>query len=718
MRQVFLNKGAIALKEVCEPVLNDYSVLISVYHSLIIPETENPIITESKNESFFKEIPEKIKKIFNSISTKNVEGLTSFVKKSFYGEIKSLGHSCSGKVIATGKKVTRFRPGDFVACAGNGFANHADIVSVPENFVVKVNNKSLLQEASFIAIGGLAFDNIRKAQLQIGDVVCVVGFDLLGQLTAQIAKLSGCKVIGIDTNEYHLKVARDLGITTTLNPKTENLEQEISYLTNHNGADCTIITKPLDQILQQAINFAKKQGRIVLSQYKKTFDVNHSQLYCKEINIINIPSTLQDELFLSEKQYFQSEPYSYIPAEASKSLEAFISLLENNLISTKSLISHKLSVDKSYEAYQTINKKDVLGVMLNFLPKPEKQPAETASNASSAQSFIPARKDDLRVGIIGAGSFTKNTLLPILSKIKNTSIEVAADKNIIRSLNISNVYGAKKTVIKEEDLFHDENVNVVFINSPHRMHSKQAIAALGEGKAVFLEKPMATSLIQLDELYSFLQNNKNAQFCVDYNRSLAPFIKKTKAAIEKRTSPLMLSYRINTGFLPKEQWLQRQMGSGRLIGEACHIFELFLYLVDSQPIAISVESLKPTSNYLFPTDNFTAQISFTDGSICTLLYTTIGHVGSGKERMELFYDSKTIVMDDYISLEGYGLPLSFNENVKRPNTGQEALINKFLRAVKQPVYTPPINISRLTQATEITLIVDELALKGGGEKTL
>lgn len=713
MRQVFLNKGAIALKEVCEPALNDHSMLISVYHSLIIPETEQSVIAKSEKESLLKNIPDKIRMIFNSISTKNIEGVTDFIKKVYYGEIKSLGHSCSGRVIAVGKKVTQFRPGDYVACAGNGFANHADVICVPEIFAVKIKNKSLLQEASFVAIGGLAFDNIKKAQLQIGQTVCVVGLDILGQLTAQIAKLSGCKVIGIDTNEFYLAKAQELGITTILNPKSENIEQEISYLTNHVGADCTIITKPIDHILQQAVNFSKQQGRIVLSQYKKPINLNYNQLYLKEINIVNIPSTLKDELLLSQQQFEPNESFSTVIPEHCKSLAVFINLLEDGLITTKPLISHTLSINNVEEAYKDIHKKNVLGLLLNFLPK-----LDTPKLNGVSTSFIPAKKDVLSIGIVGASAFTQNILMPILSKIKNINIETAADKNIVKALNIAQVYGARKTIINEEELFNDNNVNVVFINSPHRLHCDQAINAMEKGKAVFLEKPMATDLDQLNTLYTYLQKNKNAQFCVDYNRSFAPFIKKIHAQTKMRTSPLIISYRINVGFIAKEQWLQRQMGSGRLIGEACHIFEMFLHLVDAQPIAVSVESLKPTNNYLFPTDNFTAQISFSDGSICTLLYTSLGNVGMGKERMEVYFDSKTIIMDDYVSLEGYGLPFSFNENVKQPNKGDEALINNFLRSIKQDVYVPAISIERLNQATELTLIIDQLALKGGGEQIL
>lgn len=715
MRQVFLNKGAIALKEVCQPALNDHSMLISVYHSLIIPETEQSIISASQKEKILKNIPEKIRLIFNSISTKNIEGLTDIIRNSFYGNIKSLGHSCSGKVIAVGSKVTQFRPGDYVACAGNGFANHADIVCIPENFAVKLKNKSLLQQASFVTIGGLAFDNIKKAQLQIGQTVCIVGLDLLGQLTAQIAKLSGCKVIGIDTNEFHLKKAIELGITTVLNPKSENIEQQISYLTHHAGADCTIITKHINQTLQQAINFSKHQGRIVLSQYKKPINLNYDQLYLKEINIVSIPSTMEDELFLAQQQFDTQQNIPASVQEHCKSLTTFINLLEDGLISTKPLISHALSINDVEQAYDMVENKDVLGMLLNFLPKPD---ITKNTPTTTSIGYLPAKKDSLRVGILGADSYTKNSLMPVLSKIKGLQIETAVDKNIVKSLNIAQVYGARKTTINEQELFDDDNINVVFMNTLDRSYCQKAINAMDKGKAVFLEKPMAIDLDQLNILSNYLHKNPFAQFCVDYNRSFAPFIKKISAYTKLRTSPLIVAYRINVGFIAKEQWLQRQMGAGRLIGEACHIFEMFLHLVDAQPIAVSVESLKPTNSYLFPTDNFTAQISFSDGSICTLLYTSLGHVGMGKERMEIYFDSKTIIMDDYVSLEGFGLPFSFNENVKQPNTGHENLINSFLQAIKQDVYHAPITTNRLILATELTLIVDKLALQGGGEQTL
>lgn len=716
MRQVFLHKGAIALKEVCEPALNDHSMLVSVYHSLIIPETEQATIASSQQERLLQNIPEKIRHIFNSISTKNIEGITDLIKKNLYGQIKSIGHSCSGKVIAVGKNVTQFRPGDYVACAGNGFASHADIVCIPEHFAVKLKNKSLLRQASFITIGGLAFDTIKKAQLHIGQTVCIIGLDILGQITAQIAKLSGCKVIGIDTNEFHLKKAIELGITTILNPFSDNIEQEISYLTNHVGADCTIITEHIDQMLQHAVNFSKQEGRIVLSHYKKPINLNYDQLYLKEINIITIPSTMEDELFLAGQQLDTLQALPQTLKEHCKSLINFITLLEDGIISTMPLISHTMAINDVTHAYQIAKKEETFGVLLDFLPKVESP--KTVTPCINSTSFIPAKKDRLQVGIVGAGTYTQDTLMPILAKIKNVTIETSVDKNIVKSLNIAQVYGARKTIINEDELLNDDNINVIFINTHDHMHGQKAIQAMQKGKAVFLEKPMATTLEELTMLTNYIQKNPTAQFCVDYNRSFAPFIKKIANYTKKRTSPLIISYRMNVGFIAREQWLERQMGSGRLIGESCHIFEMFLYLVNAQPIAVSVESLKPTNSYLFPTDNFTAQISFSDGSICTLLYTSLGHVGMGKERMEVYFDSKTIIMDDYVTLEGFGLPFSFNEHVKQPNMGRENLIQTFLKSIKQDVYIPIMSIEQLHKATELTLIIDKLALKGGGEHIL
>lgn len=246
-------------------------------------------------------------------------------------------------------------------------------------------------------------------------------------------------------------------------------------------------------------------------------------------------------------------------------------------------------------------------------------------------------------------------------------------------------------------------------------HAEQTINALKNGKAVFLEKPMVTSFDQLHQLNNLLLNPATPALCVDYNRSFAPFTQKIKSVVAQRTTPLMISYRMNAGFIPKDHWVQTEIGAGRIIGEACHIIDLFCSLVGAKPQAVSVESLNTQRSDIGPSDNFSVQISFDDGSICTLMYTAIGNVKSGKERMEIFFDSKTIVMEDFVSLQGFGLPTTFNEKISTPRKGHEELLHAFFTYMRSKNSIPPFTPEHLLQTAHLTLIIDALACKGGGE---
>jgi predicted dehydrogenase len=217
---------------------------------------------------------------------------------------------------------------------------------------------------------------------------------------------------------------------------------------------------------------------------------------------------------------------------------------------------------------------------------------------------------------------------------------------------------------------------------------------------------MATDFEQYARISSFLKQHESLPFCVDYNRSFAPFMQKIKKEIAHRSSPLVVHYRMNAGFIQKDHWVQTDIGAGRIIGEACHIFDLFCYLTDAKPTAVSVETIRPSGDDLFATDNFSAQVSFSDGSVCSLLYTSLGSASLGKERMELFFDSKAIVMDDYLSLHGYGLPKSFNERATIADKGHEFLMRQFFETVKH-AKPMPITIDRLNAVAELTLIIDQ-----------
>ncbi|HEV2600737.1 MAG TPA: bi-domain-containing oxidoreductase [Candidatus Babeliales bacterium] len=717
MRQVFLQKGSVVLQQVSRPALDDYSVLVAVHYSFISTDAELAAIVNSAQRLSVTNVPQKIKKLLESLVIKNIEE-----PKLNIGDFQSLGYSCSGEVIAVGKKVTRIRAGDLVACAGVDYAYHADVVCVPENLVVRVRGKQHLISASVTAIGSIALQGIRRAQLQLGEYVCVAGLGLLGQITVQLAKQSGCIVIGVDHSDERLALAQKLGADVVLHAGRDDVQKEIAFYTNLQGVDVTMITAAshtdnTDSVMQQALTITRKKGRLVLvGDVRLTFERN---LLCsKEIDFLVSHASGPGSSDPEYEQKGQDYPYSYVRWTENRNMQAFVDFIERKQVDVQSLINAQIGIEDAVQAYELLAKKECLGVVLCYGAedgdKVKIQPAVRERVQQSPIRFVPAVQDTIRVGLVGASKLAQVRLMPIIAKIKRVSIDVVVDKNVAMSLYVAQKYGAAKTLVEDVHLFNDDLVDVVVIASSHKFHCDQALHALKNGKAVFLEKPMVTDFDQLDRFMAFIEKHPQIPFCVDYSRSFSPFIQKIKRTIQNRKTPLAIQYRMNV----KERWAQTDLGAGRIIGEACHIFDLFYYLVGAKPVAISVEVLHAGNTSLFPTDNFSAQISFADGSICSLLYTVLGHKDLGKERMELFFDSKSIVMDDYDYLTGFGLPKSFDELLEEPDKGYATLLNQFFKQVKEEFFVPPISVDRLRTVAQITLIIDRLACEGGGTQAL
>jgi predicted dehydrogenase len=402
-------------------------------------------------------------------------------------------------------------------------------------------------------------------------------------------------------------------------------------------------------------------------------------------------------------------------------MQSFVRLLQQGRLNLKPLVHKETDVEHAAQAYEQIANQSILGVILRYTAIHEQQeiPSYIDSNLLDKNiRFVPARSEKLRVGLVGAGGFAKIKLLPLMNKVDGIKINAIVDADMGNALSVSKLYGAARALSRDDELFENDLVDVVVIASPHRFHCDQAMRALKSGKAVFMEKPMVSDYEQYARFSTFLHRFSDAPLCVDYNRSFSPFMQKIKQAIEKRHSPLMVHYRMNAGYISKDHWIQSDIGAGRIIGEACHIIDLFCFLTDSKPLAVSVEAMHTAKDDIFPTDNFSAQITFQDGSICTLIYTSLGHNQLGKERMELFFDGKTIVMDDYAQLHGFGFPNTFHETTVNPDKGHEALINQFFDSIKKPTFTPPIHFDRLALVAHLTLVIDTLACQGGGTKEI
>ncbi len=714
MRQLFLENGSLSVKDIGKPALTNDTLLVETYYSFISSGTEAATIAGASSSSMFLgNLPAKITKVVAALKTEGIEGTKALIRAKLRGgTIQQLGYSCAGRVVAVGKNISTIAVGDFVACAGAGIANHAEMVLVPQHLAVKIGDASSLKEASITTIGAIALQGIRRADLQLGETIVVIGLGLLGQLTVQLAVIAGCRVIGIDPVEDRRKMAEQCGAVAVFDPTDTELSKQINFLTSHHGVDCTIITaaSKSDTLVQQAMEITRRKGKVVLVG-DVGLHLQRDPLYRKEIDFLISCSYGPGRYDVTYEQEGIDYPYAYVRWTENRNMQTIVHLIEQKRLIISPLISQTVNLAHAAQGYETLKAQKGLGVVIDYEVSSSTLPVEKNKIA-----FAPAKKGNMRVGVIGAGGFAKIKLLPIIAKISNVTINAVVDPQPATALSTARLYAAATVLSDDRELFSKDLVDIVVIASPHANHASQIIEALKNGKAVFAEKPMVTTHEQLAELSDFLDAHPTVPFCVDYNRTYAPFVQIIETHTKQRSTPLMVHYRMNAGFIPQEHWVQREAGAGRIIGEACHIIDLFCYLTNSAPISISVDALQPTQESLGRTDNFVSTLCFADGSVCTLLYTALGNAAAGKERMEIFFDGKTIVMDDYRSLQGYGFPASFNKTAQQQQKGHEQLIEKFFGALKADKAVMPISFDRLKLVAHLSLIMNDLAVQGGGEQ--
>ncbi len=709
MKQIFLEKGAVAIKEVCEPALSEYAVLVQLHYSYISAGTESATIAASGSvySSILSDLPGKVAKVLAMVKAHGVKGARAIVESKLAGEISPIGYSCAGQVIAVGAKVTTLRAGDFVACAGST-ANHAEIVLVPEQLVVRVPNQELLRSASITTLGAIALQGIRRAEPKLGETVCVLGLGLLGQLTVQLLKFSGCRVIGIDLLEDRLALAKKLGASVVLNGTTQDITKEIAFLTDHNGVDATLITaaSSSDAIVQQAMNVTRKKGKVVVVG-DVGLKLERAPFYQKEIDFLISCSYGPGRYDASYEQFGQDYPYAYVRWTERRNMQAIVSLLASGQLQIDAFTS-QVSIDKAAQGYDQIKERTALGVIVAY---PTAVPVKDAATQQQPHTVSLIQTGTLRVAFIGAGGFARGKLMPTVASMKDVQITAIVDPHIASAVNCSRQYNAPHALADDAMLYEKDIADLVVIASPHKFHAEQALRALQHGKAVFLEKPLCTSHEQLVQMRSYLHTHPNARLTVDFNRPFSPFMHKVKQVIANRSTPLIVSYRMNEAYLPKDHWVQTELGGGQIIGQACHLFDLMYDLTGAQPTGVSVNTISPYGQNQFTTDNFATTITFDDGSLCTILMTACGNKALGKERMELNVDGKTIVMDDFLSLTGYGLSAGFNTTARTMDKGHEALLVKFIDAVRSGS-AMPISFERLLSVSELTLKIDEMARMG------
>jgi predicted dehydrogenase/threonine dehydrogenase-like Zn-dependent dehydrogenase len=703
LKQVLIRSGSPTVLEVPPPQLTDNTILVEVRYCLISTGTEMAGLASSA-KSLVRQAVEDPGKVLRGLRMLKEIGFrrTKAIVDSEVEAAFAVGYSCSGIVLACGKNITNFSVGDRVACAGSGIANHAEIVAVPQNLAVRVPEGCDLESAASATIGAIAMQGVRRADPRLGEVIAVIGLGLIGQLTLQLLKAAGCRTLGMDIDAERVTLARKLGMSAGLHPDDGDVVRAVLDLTQGHGADAVIVTASSQApgILQQAMQMVRRKGRVVVVG-AVPLQVERSPFYEKEAELLISCSYGPGRYDAEYEQRGLDYPFAYVRWTENRNMTEYLRLVAESQVNVRALVGSVWPLTQAPEAYAELREKKSIATLLS---NPEGQTDRKLETRVALSPKPKKGSKEIRVGIIGPGGFAKAVHLPNLKTLSELfSIRAVAAKTGTNALNVANQYGAAYASTAPDEIFKDPDIDLVVISSRHDLHATLAIQAARHGKAVLLEKPAALNESELTDLLDAFTAS-GTLLMVGYNRRFSPFVRETKAALDGRKGPILATYRMNAGHVPPTSWVQGPEGGGRIIGECCHIFDLMNYMTGTFPEEVAVLPLRPSAAHILPTDNFAASVRYRDGSLWTLVYTSLGSSEVPKEYMEIHFDGKTILLEDYRKLSFHGTarpPVKTVQQEKGHLEELQALAAYLLRG--GPL---PMTLEEIESATRTSFLID------------
>lgn len=605
MKQVIQNykTGDLGLVETPMPALKSGGILVRNVNSLVSAGTEKLMIGLAKKSIMGKARarPDLVKQVVSKIKS---DGLIETYKQAM-GRLDSpvpLGYSCAGRVKQVGKSASEFKENDRVACFRDTYASHAELVYVPKNLAVKIPDNVSYEEAAFVALGAIALHAVRCAEVSLGESVAVIGLGLLGLLTVQLLSTSGCDVFGIDPKKDKMELAKQLGARTVMNPN-EDIAQRISSLTDGNGADSVIIFASTDsnQPIEQAAEIARERGNIVVPGMVG-LDIPRKIFYEKELNLVVSRSTGPGIYDPDYEEKGQDYPISYVRWTQKRNMQQFLKLVADGKVKLDNLITHRFSIDKALDAYKMImeNTEPYIGVLLEY----DTQRPLSSRVVIEKEKKRRKAKDELGIGLIGAGQYTMGTLLPALKKVdipfRPVGVATASGSS---GRHAAGKFGFDYCTTDYRELLNDEDIDAVLITTRHNLHAQMAAQALEAGKDVFVEKPLAMNMDELAQLIP-VEDKSPGRVMAGFNRRFSPFAVRAKELFGPVSEPIVINCRVNAGYIPRDSWIHDpQQGGGRIIGEVCHFVDLIQYLSDSLPESVYAECISGNNEAMPDEDN-------------------------------------------------------------------------------------------------------------------
>lgn len=704
MKQVFIQRGRVLVKDVPAPMVGVRNILVRVSHSCVSVGTEMAGVRGS-SQSIYRRVlrhPDKLRQAMELVREHGLIKVAGMARDRSNVALET-GYSAAGTVVAVGSDVDGFKVGDRVACGGAGVSNHAEVIDVPCNLAVTIPPGLSEDAASTVALGAIAMQGVRRTNPALGETIVVIGLGFLGQITAQLLRASGCRVIGVDLDPERIRVALENGMDAGVDPSLVNYVQRTHELTAGFGADAAIVTAAggSNQIIGDAMQACRKKGRVVLVG-DVGLGLNRADFYQKELDFLISTSYGPGRYDPMYEAGGQDYPLPYVRWTENRNMEEYLRLIAEERISLTKIPSRQFPVDQAPRAYEALKAEQgrPLLVVLSYAERPE------AVTQTLSLTTSPSKPGIIRVAVIGAGAFAQSTHLPNLAALSaRYKLRAIVGRSGARASTEAKRFGAEYVTTDYEEVLADSSVDLVLLATRHNLHTPMALRALQAGKHVFVEKPLSTTLEQLQQIDEFYQGKELAPVLMTgFNRRFSPAMQAAKAALANRATPLLVSYRMNAGYSPPDSWVHGTEGGGRNIGEACHIYDLFCFLVDADIKDVRVAAVRPRSKRWVENDNFVATVAFVDGSVCSLTYTAMGHTSHPKERMEIYADGTVVSMDNFTSLTVQGARPG-RVSSRRPEKGHLEELQALASCIAHGTAWP-ISLQHQLQATAISLEVE------------
>jgi len=725
MKQVFQHArtGEITVDEVPAPQLLPNCVLVRIAASVVSAGTERASV-EFAGKSLLQKArsrPDLVREVFTKVQRDGVFSAWQAVR-SRLDQPQAPGYSSAGTVVAVGDGVADLQPGDRVACAGAGFAVHAEVACVPRLLVARIPVRDAeeevpFDEAAFATLGAVALHGIRTAEVKLGDLVAVIGLGLLGQLTVQLLKAAGCRVLGMDINQSRVELASHLGADATAASVSEFRDRCVDQ-SRGAGVDSVLITAetPSSHPVNLAGAIARERA-IVVAVGTVGIDIERKAFYEKELDFRISRSYGPGRYDAAYEQKGRDYPIGYVRWTETRNLEAFLQLLAEKKIKVGPLITHRFPIERAPGAYELITGKTgkpFLGVVIQYAAVCDESPTlELVSEFGDAASS-EVSVDGISVGLLGAGVFATGTLVPALKAAGNATLAGVCTATGARARHAAQKFGFRYCTTDEARILQDPSINTLVIATRHYLHANQILAGLKAGKHVFCEKPLCLSedeLRSIVQAYFGIASARRPALMVGYNRRFAPMTEQIKSFLAPISEPLALHYRVNAGCLPPDHWVNdREQGGGRILGEVCHFVDLLTFLAASPITEVEGRPLRNSGRY--SGDNALISIRFANGSEGTISYLANGDRAFSKERLEVFGGGAVAVLEDFRRLElmhdGSKKTIHSRWRQDKGHRGEWAAFTESVRRGRGA----PISFDELACSTLATLRIQESVATG------